>query len=88
MDKVALNKTTVTDTFCPNPSTGFATVNLTSYNSQFVTTPSNYTFTYIANGTTVTNPTNFQFNTNTTVNVIVRDNSAILCDNPDGKIQK
>ncbi|WEK69083.1 MAG: gliding motility-associated C-terminal domain-containing protein [Candidatus Chryseobacterium colombiense] len=87
MDKVALNNTTVTDTFCPNPSTGFATVNLTSYNSQFVTTPSNYTFTYIANGSTVTNPTNFQFNANTTVNVIVKDNSAILCDNPDGKIQ-
>jgi len=87
MDKVALSKTTVTDTFCPNPGTGFATVNLTSYNSQFVTTPSNYTFTYIANGTTVTNPTNFQFNANTTVNVIVKDNSAILCDNPDGKIQ-
>lgn len=87
MDKVALNKTTVTDTFCPNPTTGFATTNLTSYNSQFVTTPSNYTFTYIANGTTVTNPTNFQFNANTTVNVIVKDNSAILCDNPDGKIQ-
>lgn len=87
MDKVALNKTTATDTFCPNPTTGYATVNLTSYNSQFVTTPSNYTFTYIANGSTVTNPTNFQFNANTTVNVIVKDNSAILCDNPDGKIQ-
>ncbi|WBV59537.1 gliding motility-associated C-terminal domain-containing protein [Chryseobacterium camelliae] len=87
MDKVALNKTTVTDTFCPNPTTGYASVNLTSYNNQFVTNPANYTFSYVVGGVPVTNPTNYQFNANTTVNVIVRDNSAILCDNPDGKIQ-
>ncbi|MCE3075403.1 T9SS type B sorting domain-containing protein [Chryseobacterium gwangjuense] len=87
MDKVALNKTSVTDTFCPNPSTGYASVNLTSYNSQFVTNPANYTFSYVVGGVPVANPTNYQFNANTTVNVIVRDNSAILCDNPDGKIQ-
>ncbi|WP_374458504.1 gliding motility-associated C-terminal domain-containing protein [Chryseobacterium taeanense] len=87
IDKVALNQATVTDTFCPNPSTGQGTVNLTNYQSQFVTNPANYTFSYSVSGTPITNPTNYQFSANTTVSVLIKDNSGILCDNPDGKIQ-
>ncbi len=87
IDKVALNQTTVTDTFCPNPTTGQGTVNLTSYQNQFVTNPANYTFSYSVSGTPITNPTNYQFSANTTVSVLVKDNSGLLCDNPDGKIQ-
>lgn len=87
IDKVALNQTTVTDTFCPNPTTGQGTVNLTSYQNQFVTNPANYTFSYSVSGTPITNPNNYQFSANTTVSVLVKDNSGLLCDNPDGKIQ-
>jgi gliding motility-associated-like protein len=86
VDKVALTQTTVTDTFCPNPTTGQGTVNLTSYQNQFVTTPANYTFSYSVGGTPITNPTNYQFSANTTVSVLIKDNSGLLCDNPDGKI--
>lgn len=86
-DKVPILQATATQSFCPNPTTGFATVNLTTFNSQFVATPSNYTFTYLQGGTPIANPTAFQFNANTTVTVIVKDNAGILCDNPDGKIQ-
>jgi gliding motility-associated-like protein len=85
-DKVPILQNTATQSFCPNPSTGFGTVNLTTFNSQFVSTPSNYTFTYLQGSTVITNPTNFQFNANTTVTVLVKDNAGILCDNPDGKI--
>ncbi|WP_139420744.1 T9SS type B sorting domain-containing protein [Chryseobacterium mulctrae] len=85
-DKVNILQSSVTQSFCPNPSTGFGTANLTSFNSQFVANPANYTFTYSVGGTPITTPINYQFNANTTVNVIIRDNSAILCDNPDGKI--
>ncbi|WP_345203848.1 lectin-like domain-containing protein [Chryseobacterium ginsengisoli] len=87
VDKVALNQTTITDTFCPNPTTGQGTVNLTSYQNQFVTTPANYTFSYSVGGTVITNPTNYQFSANTSVSVLIKDNSGLLCDNPDGKIQ-
>lgn len=86
-DKVSLLQPSVSQSFCPNPSTGFGTVDLTSFNSQFVSTPSNYTFTYMVGGTPVSNANNYQFNANTTVNVIIKDNSALLCDNPDGTIQ-
>ncbi|WP_051289328.1 T9SS type B sorting domain-containing protein [Chryseobacterium daeguense] len=86
-DKVAINQQTVTDTFCPNPSTGQGTVNLTSYQNQFVTNPANYTFSYSVAGTPITNPTAYQFGANTTVSVLIKDNAGILCDNPDGKIQ-
>jgi len=85
-DKVSILNPTATQSYCPNPSTGYGTVNLTSFNSQFVANPSNYTFTYMVGGVPVSNATNFQFNANTTVNVIIRDNASILCDNPDGKI--
>ncbi|MDP9958461.1 T9SS type B sorting domain-containing protein [Chryseobacterium lathyri] len=86
-DKVPILQSTATQSFCPNPTTGFASVNLTTFNSQFVSNPSNYTFTYLQGSTPIANPTNFQFNANTTVTVIVKDNAGILCDNPDGKIQ-
>lgn len=85
-DKVSLLQPTATQAFCPNPSTGFGTVNLTSFNSQFVANPANYTFTYTVGGTPIAAPTTYQFNANTTVNVIIKDNNAVLCDNPDGKI--
>lgn len=86
-DKVSILQPSITQSFCPNPNTGFATTNLTSFNSQFVATPANYTFTYAVGGTTITNPTNYQFNANTAVSVFIKDNSGILCDNPDGQIQ-
>lgn len=87
-DKVAILQNSVTQSFCPNPTTGYGTVNLTSYNSQFVANPANYTFTYyvLGNPTPIANPTNFQFNTNTTISVRIKDNSGLLCDNPDAKI--
>jgi gliding motility-associated-like protein len=87
VDKVALTQTTVTDTFCPNPSTGQGTVNLTTYQNQFVTTPANYTFSYSVAGTPIANPASYQFAANTTVSVLIKDNAGVLCDNPDGKIQ-
>ncbi|CAD7804253.1 hypothetical protein CHRY9390_01197 [Chryseobacterium aquaeductus] len=88
-DKVSLLQTNVTQSFCPNPTSGFGTVNLTTFNSQFVATPANYTFTYYVQGnpTPIANPANFQFNANTIINVFVKDNTGLLCDNPDGKIQ-
>lgn len=86
-DKVSINQPTVSASVCPNPSTGQGTVNLTTFQSQFVTNPANYTFTYSVGGTPITNPANFQFSANTTVSVRIKDNSGLLCDNPDGKIQ-
>lgn len=88
-DKVPILQPTVTQSFCPNPTTGSATVNLTSYNNQFVATPSNYTFTYyvLGSSTPIANPTAYQYNANTNITVVVKDNAGILCDNADGKIQ-
>lgn len=86
-DKVAILQPSVSQSFCPNPTTGYGTVNLTTFNSQFVANPSNYTFTYTAGGSIISAPTNYQFNANTTVNVIIKDNTGLLCDNPDGTIQ-
>lgn len=88
-DKVAILQNSVAQSFCPNPSTGSGSVNLTTFNSQFVNTPANYTFTYyvLGNSTPIANPANYQFNSNTTVSVVIKDNAGVLCDNPDGKIQ-
>jgi len=88
-DKVPILQVAATQSFCPNPSTGLGAVNLTTFNSQFVSNPGNYTFTYyvLGSSTPIANPTNYQFNANTTVTVVVKDNAGILCDNPDGKIQ-
>ncbi|MBT2621763.1 MULTISPECIES: T9SS type B sorting domain-containing protein [Chryseobacterium] len=87
-DKVAILQNSATQSFCPNPSTGNGVVNLTTFNSQFVTTPANYTFTYyvLGSSTPIANPTNYQFNANTTISVVIKDNAGVLCDNPDGKI--
>ncbi len=87
VDKVPLLQNTVTPSeTCPNALTGVVTTDLTSFNSQFVNNPANYTFTYIVNGTPVANPSSYQFSANTTVNVTVKDNSGTFCDNPDAKI--
>jgi len=86
-DKVSILQPSIIQSYCPNPGTGLATANLTLFNPQFVATPANYTFTYAVGGTTITNPTNYQFSANTTVNVFIKDNAGILCDNPDGQIQ-
>ncbi|RKS96306.1 T9SS type B sorting domain-containing protein [Chryseobacterium defluvii] len=87
-DKVAILQNSVSQSFCPNPTTGYGTANLTSFNSQFVANPANYTFTYyvLGNPTPIANPANYQFNTNTTISVRIKDNSGLLCDNPDGTI--
>ncbi|MCS3867804.1 gliding motility-associated-like protein [Chryseobacterium ginsenosidimutans] len=87
VDKVAINQNTITDDYCPNPTTGQAIADLTSYENQFIANPANYTFTYSVTGTPITNPTNYQFGADTTVSMLIKDNSGVLCDNPDGQIQ-
>ncbi|RXM54115.1 hypothetical protein BOQ60_25875, partial [Chryseobacterium sp. CH1] len=54
--------------------------NPTTFNSQFVSNPSNYTFTYYPFGssTPIANPTNYQFNANATVTVVIKDNAGLL----------
>jgi gliding motility-associated-like protein len=88
IDKVPILTNTVTPFVCVNPATGNGTVDLTSFQNQFVTNPANYVFTYLGpGGTPITNPTNYQYTTGTTnVTVIVKDPSSTLCDNGDGKI--
>jgi len=85
-DKVSITQPSVSASFCPNPSTGQGTVNLTSYQNQFVANPANYTFSYSVAGTPIANPANYQFTGNTTVSVLIKDNAGVLCDNPDAKI--
>ncbi|SHL00218.1 T9SS type B sorting domain-containing protein [Chryseobacterium polytrichastri] len=87
-DKVPILQNSVTQSFCPNPTTGSASVNLTSYNNQFVANPFNYTFTYyvLGSSTPIATPTNYQYNANTTITVVIKDNAGVLCDNADGKI--
>ena len=89
VDKVALLQNTISPSeTCPNPVSGIVTVDLTSYNSQFVNNPGNYTFTYyvLGSSTPIANPANFQFSANTTISVVVKDNNGVLCDNPDARI--
>ncbi|MCS3870752.1 hypothetical protein J3D55_003668 [Chryseobacterium ginsenosidimutans] len=83
-DKVAILTQTASQSFCQ----GSSTVDLTSYNSQFVSNPGNYTFTYFEQGSTVpiSNPTNYQFTTSKTISVVVKDNSGLICDNDEAKI--
>ncbi|WP_053073353.1 T9SS type B sorting domain-containing protein [Chryseobacterium sp. FH2] len=86
-DKVQILQSSIPVSTCPNPSTNSGTVNLTSYNNQFVSNTANYTFSYFTStGVPITTPANYQFTSNTTVNVVVKDNAGVLCDNPDGKI--
>ncbi|AZA78902.1 hypothetical protein EG347_15980 [Chryseobacterium sp. G0186] len=88
-DKVPILQNSATQSFCPNPSTGYGSVDLTSFNSQFVSNPGIYTFTYypLGSSTPISTPSAYQFNANTTVTVVIKDNAGVLCDNPDGKIQ-
>ncbi|GAB0155097.1 hypothetical protein CHRYSEOSP005_03570 [Chryseobacterium sp. Alg-005] len=89
IDKVPILQNTITPFVCVNPATGNGTVDLTSFNSQFVNNPGNYIFTYyvLGNSTPIANPTNFQYSGNTTIKVVIKDPSSTLCDNGDGVIQ-
>ncbi|MBK1894460.1 T9SS type B sorting domain-containing protein [Chryseobacterium paridis] len=89
VDKVPILQGTITPFVCVNPATGNGTVDLTSYNSQFVNIPANYIFTYyvLGSSTPIANPTSFQYTGATTITVVVRDPSSTLCDNGDGVIQ-
>lgn len=88
IDKVPILTNTITPFVCVNPATGNGSVDLTSFQNQFVTNPANYTFTYLNSaGAVITNPTNYQYSTGTTtITVVVKDPSSTLCDNGDGKI--
>ncbi|WP_419869096.1 T9SS type B sorting domain-containing protein [Chryseobacterium sp. CT-SW4] len=85
-DKVPILQNSVSQSLCPNPTTGNATIDLTNFNSQFVANPNNYTITYSAGGTPITNPTAYQYGANTTVSIRIKDNAGVLCDNADGTI--
>ncbi|REC64189.1 hypothetical protein DRF65_01010 [Chryseobacterium pennae] len=89
VDKVPILNNTIKPFVCTNPATGNGTVDLTSYNTQFVNNPGNYTFTYylLGSATPIANPTSFQYTGNTTIKVIVKDPTSTLCDNGDGIIQ-
>lgn len=89
VDKVPILNNTITPFVCTNPATGNGTVNLTSFNSQFVNNPGNYLFTYylLGNSTPIANPASFQYSGNTTIKVVIKDPSSTLCDNGDGIIQ-
>lgn len=89
VDKVPILNNTVKPFVCTNPATGSGTVDLTSYNTQFVNNPGNYVFTYYIVGNTapIANPTNFLYTGNTTIKVIIKDPTSTLCDNGDGIIK-
>lgn len=89
VDKVPILNNTVSPFVCTNPATGHGTVDLTSYNSQFVNNPGNYIFTYYILGDPVpiANPSSFQYTGNTTIKVVIKDPTSTLCDNGDGIIQ-
>lgn len=89
VDKVQILNNTITPFVCTNPATGNGTVDLTSFNSQFVNNPGNYIFTYylLGNSTPIPNPATFQYSGNTTIKVVIKDPSSTLCDNGDGIIQ-
>lgn len=88
IDKVPILTNTINPFVCVNPATGNGTVDLTSFQNQFVTNPANYTFSYFGpGGTPISNPSNYQYATGTTtITVVVKDPSSTLCDNGDGKI--
>lgn len=89
VDKVPLLQNAISPSaLCPDPNTGIVSTDLTSYNAQLVTTPANYNFTYYVQGssTPIANPVNFQFSTNTTISVVIKDPGGSFCDNMDAKI--
>lgn len=87
VDKIPLIQTAITKSICPDIA-GMSNVNLIAFNSQFSANPNNYTFTYYitGNGTPIPNPTNFQYNTDTNISVVIKDPTSILCDNNDATI--
>ncbi|WP_415325207.1 T9SS type B sorting domain-containing protein [Chryseobacterium sp. MMS23-Vi53] len=87
IDKVPILTNTVTPFVCVNPVTGNGSVDLTSFQNQFVTNPANYTFSYFApGGVPITNPSNYQYTGAVNITVVVKDPSSTLCDNGDGVI--
>lgn len=79
IDKVNLLQDTISSTVATNTST----INLTSFENQFVSTPADYTFIYYIQGssTPIANPSSFTLtNNNTTIVVMVKDPSGNLCD--------
>ncbi|MET3034896.1 gliding motility-associated C-terminal domain-containing protein [Chryseobacterium sp. NRRL B-14859] len=89
VDKVPILNNVVTPFVCTNPATGNGTIDLTSFNSQFVNNPGNYIFLYyiLGSSTPIANPASFQYSGNTTIKVVVKDPTSTLCDNGDGVIQ-
>ncbi|ASK31507.1 hypothetical protein CEY12_15925 [Chryseobacterium sp. T16E-39] len=87
VDKIPLLQTAITKTICPDLA-GMASIDLTTLNSQFTATPSNYNFTYYitGSGTPIPNPTNFQYNTTTNISVVIKDPTSVLCDNNDATV--
>ncbi len=88
IDKVPILQSTITPFVCTNPSTGNGFVDLTTYASQFVNTPSNYIISYyvLGSSTPIATPDNFQYTGNTTISVVIKDPSSTLCDNGDARI--
>ncbi|SIQ67197.1 gliding motility-associated C-terminal domain-containing protein [Chryseobacterium sp. RU37D] len=84
VDKIPLLQTSITKSLCPD-SQGKATVDLTSFNSQLTATPNLYNFTYYitGSGTPIANPTNFEYSSNTSITVLIKDPTSVLCDNND-----
>lgn len=85
VDKIPLLQAAITKDICLNES-GIATIDLTTFNSQLNATPNNYIIEYYIAGTQITNPTNFEFTTDTTISVVMKDPTQILCDNNDATI--
>jgi gliding motility-associated-like protein len=87
VDKIPLLQTAITKSICPDLA-GMSTIDLTTLNPQFTTTPSNYTFTYYitGSGTPIPNPTNFQYSSATNISVVIKDPTSVLCDNNDATI--
>ncbi|WP_263601743.1 T9SS type B sorting domain-containing protein [Chryseobacterium sp. PET-29] len=88
IDKVPILTNTINPFVCVNPATGNGSVDLTSFQNQFVTNPANYTFSYFGpGGTLIANPADYQYSAGTTtITVVVKDPSSTLCDNGDGTI--
>lgn len=87
IDKVPILTNTVTPFVCVNPSTGSGSVDLTTFQNQFVTNPASYTFTYFGpGGTPISSPTNYSYSGPVNITVVVKDPSSTLCDNGDGQI--
>jgi len=56
------------DTFCNSTTANSMVINLTSYEDDIITNPTNYTFTYTdALGNVISNPSNYIFNVGSTV---------------------